>query len=268
MGFYSCATLIKDAQLRGIRVLPVSVIDSELGARVLNDRTLQLGLKQVRGLSRESAERLLESREKGAWESLDDFRLRSRLKKDEARVLAKIGALNGMVAHRREALWQVEKSIERDLFNWQVRGEKASMPLRPMEKRERLEADYAGLGLTVGPHPMALIRKDLAHVWKASDLVRGKDGQIVIIAGLVICRQRPSTAKGHVFVSLEDETGIANAFVPAPTFEVYRLVVNQEPFLSIKGRLQNFDHVISVYALHVAPLPFDRALSTQSHDFH
>ena len=92
---------------------------------------------------------------------------------------------------------------------------------------------------------------------------------IVTVAGLVICRQRPGTAKGHVFVSLEDETGIANAFVPAPTFETFRLVVNQEPFLLIKGRLQNIDRVISVYALHIDPLPFHhQALATRSHDFH
>ena len=270
MGFYSCATLVKDAKQHGIRVLPVSVIDSELKTRVLNDHTMQLGLKQVRGLARECVERLLAARAERLWDDLDDFRLRSRLKKDEARVLAKIGALNGLVAHRREALWQVEKPVERDLFNWQTHGERARqiIPLKPMDKRERLEADYAGLGLSVGPHPMALLRKDLPHVWRASDLARGKDGQIVIAAGLVICRQRPSTAKGHVFVSLEDETGIANAFVPAPTFEAYRLVVKQEPFLSIKGRLQNLDNVISLYALHIDPLPLDQSLATSSHDFH
>lgn len=284
MGFYSCATLINDAQSHGLRVLPVSVTDSEMGARVVDDHTFQLGLNQIRGLSRESAERLLEARRKNPWANLDDFRLRCALKKDEARALANVGALNGLARHRREALWQVEKPLDDVLFRWreqhpslggaqtsksEVSGQGPEPPLSAMDRHERLQADYATLGLSVGPHPMALLRPQLPQAWKACDLTQGKDGMMVTIAGLVICRQRPGTAKGHVFVSLEDETGIANAFVPAPTFEACRLVVNQEPFLLIKGRLQNIDRVISVYALHIDPLPFhQQPLATRSHDFH
>ncbi len=281
MGFYSPATLVKDAKAHGIRVLPVSVIDSQGHTRVLNDHTIQLGLHQVRALSRRSRERLLDARTEAPWRNLDDFRLRSGLKKDEARALAKIGALNGLVAHRREALWHVEKVVERDLFNWRETRQteeeitdpshnNITAPLLPMDRRQRLEADYAGLGLTVGPHPMALLRRErgLRQVWRAADLRRGQDGITVIIGGLVICRQRPSTAKGHVFVSLEDETGVANAFVPAPTYEAYRLIVNQEPFLKIQGRLQNQDNVLSIYALHIEALLFEQTLATQSHNFH
>jgi error-prone DNA polymerase len=276
MGFYSCATLVRDAKRHGIRVLPVSVEDSDLGARVGDEQTLRLGLKQVSGLSRESAQRIVEERSKEAWKSLDDFRLRCRLKRDEARALAKIGALNGLAKHRREALWRIEKPVEYDLFTWSAltratatpEDAKEALPLEPMNARERLQADYAALGLTVGPHPMSLLRSSLPQVWRACDLAHGKDGETITVAGLVICRQRPSTAKGHVFVSLEDETGIANVFVPAPTFEAHRFVVNQEPFLRVQGRLQNRDQVNSVYALNIEPLPFDRSLMTQSHDFH
>ena len=108
-----------------------------------------------------------------------------------------------------------------------------------MTPPERLASDYEGLGLTTGPHPMAYIREQIRHeVWRAIDLEKGEHGQVVTIGGMVICRQRPGTAKGHLFISLEDETGISNAFVPAPTFEAFRLVITQEAFLKIRGHLQ------------------------------
>ncbi len=115
---------------------------------------------------------------------------------------------------------------------------------------------------------MALIRRRLPEVTRASQLDEGNHGQRVTIAGMVICRQRPGTAKGHVFVSLEDETGIANAFVNCNLFEARRLVITQESFLRIKGTLQKVDGVISVYAQQVEGLPYETALGTESHDFH
>ena len=160
-------------------------------------------------------------------------------------------------------------------------------PLAAMTPFERLQSDYDTQGLTTGPHPMAYVRKqlnDLAEaevaedstpayhyekIFRASDLASGTADQHVTIAGLVTCRQRPSTAKGHVFVSLEDETGIANAFVPGPTFEKYRLVITQEPFLKIDGRLQIDENgITSVYTEHAEALPFATTVSGQSHDFH
>ena len=105
-------------------------------------------------------------------------------------------------------------------------------------------------------------------IFRATDLVNGKADDLVTIAGLVICRQRPGTAKGHVFISLEDETGIANAFVPGPTFDRFRRVITQEAFLKITGRLQIQHHVTSIYTEHVEPLAFDAVVKRQSHDFH
>jgi error-prone DNA polymerase len=137
-----------------------------------------------------------------------------------------------------------------------------------MSPTERLEADYQSISLTTGPHPMAYVRAQVPEVWRASDLALGQNGQHVHIAGQVICRQRPGTAKGHVFISLEDETGIANAFVPSALFEARRLVITQERFLQIKGRLQNVDNVISVYSLQIEPLRFEAAIGSHSHDFH
>src|SRR5690606_20081694 len=109
-------------------------------------------------------------------------------------------------------------------------------PLAPMSPDERLQADFSGLGLTTGAHPMARVRERLPDVWRAGDLPLGRDGETVQVAGSVICRQRPGTAKGFVFISLEDETGVANAVVTPPMFERHRLVINQEPALFITGK--------------------------------
>ena len=137
-----------------------------------------------------------------------------------------------------------------------------------MNPVERLQADYDGLNLTTGKHPMAYLRGQLTGVWTAEDLKRGKHGDKLATAGLVICRQRPGTAKGNLFISLEDETGISNAFVPSTTYEKYRLTITQEPFLKLYGHLQKVDDVTSIFTEHVEALEFSTAIATQSHDFH
>jgi error-prone DNA polymerase len=268
MGFYSCATLVRDAKLHGLRVLPVCAVRSELRCRVVDDDTIRLGLNQLRGFSRASAEHLVSERTRGPWQSMEDFMLRCPLPRDERRVLAKAGALNELAPHRRAALWEVERERAHDLFSNRAAQESGAAPLPMMTPAERMEADFDAAALTVGPHPMALIRATQADVTRARELGGRRHGQHVVIAGMVICRQRPGTAKGHVFISLEDETGIANAFVPSTLFEIQRLVITQEPFLRIRGRLQVVDDVISVYALEVEPLPYEAKLGAMSHDFH
>jgi error-prone DNA polymerase len=137
-----------------------------------------------------------------------------------------------------------------------------------MTLAERLEADFEGLQLTAGTHPMALARDRLPDVWRASDLPLGRDGEQVVVAGAVICRQRPGTAKGVVFVSLEDETGIANAIVSAALFEARRLVITQEPTLKITGVLQRAHGVIHVRAESIAALTEAAVPTGAAHDFH
>ncbi len=293
MGFYSRATLVKDAKDHGLRVRTVDVTLSAALCTVEDDRTVRLGLMEVSGLSPATAERIVTERAARPFASLEDFMIRARPKRDERRVLAKVGALNPLrnATHRREALWKVEKPFDpEDLFAWRAAQESvspeegeenetattaatadpsSSSPLAPMDRLERLQADFDGLALTTGPHPMAYIRDRLPPgISRACDLIHGKMNQPVTIAGLVICRQRPSTAKGHVFVSLEDETGVANAFVHETLFQKYRHVIPHEAFLMIRGRLQIQHGVTSVYALHAEGLPFETvAVGEQSHDF-
>ena len=183
-------------------------------------------------------------------------------------MLARLGALNLLSAHRRQALWEVDGLFDdEDLFSTPETSTREN-PLLPMNPLERLESDYDVSGLTTGPHPMTFLRPHLAHVMCANDLSLGTNGRKVTIAGLVICRQRPGTAKGNVFISLEDETGISNAFVPSLLFEKQRLTITQEPFLEIDGQLQNVDGVISVLAKAIRSLESPTVLGTQSYDFH
>jgi error-prone DNA polymerase len=141
-------------------------------------------------------------------------------------------------------------------------------PLLPMMYGERIQADYTGMQLTTGSHPMALLRHRLPGIWRAADLPKAKPGSIIRIAGNVICRQRPGTAKGVVFVSLEDETGISNAIVSSELFELQRLVLTQEAFLIIEGKLQNVDNVIHVKARRIERLNHDSRVASPSYDFH
>jgi error-prone DNA polymerase len=137
-----------------------------------------------------------------------------------------------------------------------------------MTASERLQADYAGMGLTIGPHPMALRRGDLAlrGVLRAVDLPKSRDGRRVRVAGMVITRQRPGTAKGFVFLTLEDETGISNVIIRPDLFDRERMVVIRKPFLIVEGILQHQDGVLSVRAERVDGMEGDA--SVDAHDFY
>jgi error-prone DNA polymerase len=176
----------------------------------------------------------------------------------------------GSFLHRRDALWQVERAVRGSGPLLEKLPEPdAPSPLQPMNHEERLVADFHGTGLTVGPHPMAYRRAWLnaMGIRRASELPDLPSGKRLRIGGCVITRQRPGTAKGFVFVSLEDETGVANAIITPDLFHRNRLLLASERFLAIEGILQNQDNVISVKAERVQPLFVTKA-ETVSHDFH
>ena len=212
--------------------------------------------------------------ESGRFRSLDDLIARTGLRRDEVVALADIGALNSFGYDRRSALWQAERAIRPsgELFGAEFEPQNPepdeACPLRPMTESERLVADFAGMGLSVGRHPMALRRDELAMrgIVRAIDLRGERQGRRVRVAGMVITRQRPGTAKGFVFLTLEDETGIANIIVRPDLFARDHLTIVEEPFLIIDGILQNQDGVTSVRAEQVqrmggVDVDFD------SHDF-
>jgi error-prone DNA polymerase len=351
MGFYHPATLVKDAQRRGVHFTPIDVQLSDWRCRVDPDGTIRLGLMFVNGLreavgraigdvlppSVESQvrrpdccpkcgcddqamlEAALQSRaaNPGAgshngspggsvsglpdapvvacfcnicahdWRvtmampqrfaSIEDLIRRTGVRRDELSVLAEIGALNGFGYDRRAALWQIERAVrpsgalfEEDAANGREAGEDEApaSPLAPMSTSERLTADYAGTSLTIGPHPMALQRAALATrgVRRAIDLPRGLNGQRVRTAGMVITRQRPGTAKGFVFLTLEDETGVANIIVRPDLFAAERQAIVTAPCLFVEGILQNVDGVTSIKAERMEPI--GGLPAGASHDFY
>jgi error-prone DNA polymerase len=204
---------------------------------------------------------------------------RTGLRRDELTTLADIGALNAFTQERRSALWQVERAVRPagELFEPGDRPDsslqapspdRVPSPLPPMDDGERLRADYAGMGLTIGPHPMALHRDDLAlrGVLRAADLPAARHGRRVRVAGMVITRQRPGTAKGFVFLTLEDETGISNVIVRPDLYDRERMVVVRQPFLIIDGVLQHQDGVMSVRAERIHGM--EGGASVDAHDFY
>jgi error-prone DNA polymerase len=295
MGFYHPSTIVKDAQRHGLKVLPVDVTQSEWNctleavasaqfpvSRASHSPALRLGLRFVRGLREDAAQALVRERDRASFTSVRSLVQRvPQLRKDELNTLAEIGALNeingrgltGNVStkpHRRDALWQVERAVRHSgpLLDELAEPDDKS-PLLPMNNEERLVADFRGTGLTVGPHPMAYhrARMNAMDIRKASDLRDVPNGQRLRIGGCVIARQRPGTAKGFVFLSLEDETGVANAIIKPDIFQKNRLLLTSGQFLMIEGILQNQDNVISVKAERVGSLFITRA-ETSSHDFY
>jgi error-prone DNA polymerase len=307
MGFYSPATLVKDAQRHGQRFKPIDVMHSNwechLEKLLPQGFAVRLGMRYVKGLRAETGREIVRQRMLRKFASIEELRRRvPGIQKAELTALAAVGALNFIsgerAAHRRDALWQVERAARpagpllEELAGTipevtpeevpetmseamsetalEEKSEKARQsPLLQMSPEERLVADFLGTGVTVGPHPLAYHRTALraAGVRAAIELPKLPDGARVRIAGAVIARQRPGTAKGFVFLSLEDETGIANAIITPQLFNKDRTVVVHHPYLLIEGRLQNQENVASVKVERIEALTVTQA-ETGSHDFH
>jgi error-prone DNA polymerase len=276
MGFYMPAVLVKDAQRHGLRIRPIDVQVSQWLCTIEHESngelSLRLGMMYARGLRQEAGEAIVASRDQ-KFLSAEDLTLRvPLLGRREVTLLARIGALNCLdgIGHRRDAVWQVEEAIRPvgPLLKSQS-GHRASSPLRQMTTEERLSADYSGTGLTVGKHPLHYRRHELKamNVLTSSELRTYRDGEYIRAAGCVIARQRPGTAKGFIFLSMEDETGIANVIVTPDLYERERLVVSRSKFVLVEGALQNQDSVIHIMAKHIRPLSFTD-LEVRSHDFH
>jgi error-prone DNA polymerase len=299
MGFYHPATLVKDAQRHGLHFKPVDVMQSEWlctlegpafrGQRI-EDRgqsfvpfPVRLGFNYLKGLRKEIAEKIIAERVRQPFSSLRDLVRRvPEIRKSEMSVLAEAGAFNFIgesqdgqrpkhrPEHRRDALWRAELSARPvgELLEY-ADIEDSNSPLAPMQSTERLLADYRTTGLTIGAHPMRLYRERMNRlgVIPATSLTRMHDGALVRIAGAVICRQRPGTANGFVFLSLEDETGVSNAIVMPDFFETNKLTIVDSPFLLVEGTLQNQRGSVSVKASRVEKLEGELGHSI-SHDFH
>jgi error-prone DNA polymerase len=283
MGFYHPATLVKDAQRHGVHFAPVDVQASDWPCTIEEDGTVRLGLCYVAGLRAEVGQKIVGSRQYAVgsssadrFRSVEDLIAHTGINREELSMLAEIGALNAFGYTRREALWQVERAVRptgqlyADALTSQLRTSPDDVcPLPEMGAAERVIADYEGTGLTIGPHPMALRREEMSlrGALRASDLSRQRHGRRVRMAGAVITRQRPGTAKGFVFLTLEDETGIANIIIRPDLFAERRMVILDEPFLLVEGTLQNQEGVTSIRAERMEGLG-GRQVEVESRDFY
>ena len=270
MGFYHPATIVRDAQRHGQVIRPIDVTRSGWLCAIEADGAVRLGLRYVKGLREDAGKRLEAARLARPFDSVADLVRRGDVNREELARLGEVGALGGLGLERRQALWEGERAIRpAGALYAELPDPPSPSPLRPMTEEEEVVADYAGTGLSVGPHPMALRRAGLAKqgVTRAAELADRPHGSAVRVAGAVVVRQRPGTAKGFVFLNLEDETGLINVIVRPQHFARYRELLTGEPFLLVDGRLQHEDGVISVRADRLQALAV-RLGALPSHDFH
>ncbi len=281
MGFYAPHTLVEDAKRHGVEVRGVDVAASGWESTLEGARpgaaaaageapTLRIGLHAVRGLPREVGEGILRAREAAPFASIGDLVRRAGLSRAWLVRLAEAGALGALAPDRRAAVWR-SLAVEADggdLFAG-VTPPEPEAPLAPASAAQEVSADFTATGLSPRAHPMAVVRPTLAsgRVRTAREIGRLPDRAPVEVAGLVVVRQRPQTAKGIVFLSLEDETGIANLVVMPDVYARCRTVVRGAPFLLARGRVERSGQVVNVKVESVAPLALAPAVGERAREF-
>jgi error-prone DNA polymerase len=278
MGFYAPAQLVRDARQHGIEVLPADVNHSDWDctlqpAAVSQSCTvpfaLRLGLRMIGGFSETHAECIQQARTKGPFRSLEDFTRRTRLSRTVVTRLARADALASLGRNRRQALWealsQEESSEELPLFDFLESEDEKPVELPALEPLEEVFRDYETTGLSLKAHPISFyrVRLDQLGVTPAGQLPTIRNNQLVRVAGLVLLRQRPSTAKGITFVTLEDETGTANLVVRQPVWQRYYAVARRSPAWVAHGKLECEQSVIHVVVNRIED--FARATGNPSH---
>jgi error-prone DNA polymerase len=289
MGFYAPHTLVDDARRHGVEVRAVDVNasnwnctlepdENEAGVRALpvDGRTpcqpvLRLGLELVRGLREETARRLEAARGDGLFVSVADVAMRTRMPRHELTRLALAGALNGLRHNRRNALWDIHALgpfDEDDLFfGMPMVADHADFPL--MSAAERVSADFETVSLSLEAHPVGLLRQQLRRMGAVSSaqLLRVASGRLAKLGGLVIVRQRPPTAKGFTFLSMEDEDGIANVIIEPALFEKYRREITGTPLLVATGRVERSGKVVHLKVTHLEALIPELPTTPKVHHF-
>ncbi|MBI5533398.1 MAG: error-prone DNA polymerase [Deltaproteobacteria bacterium] len=282
MGFYTPGSIVRDAKEHGVEVLPPTVTDSRWDCTLTGDSPpkLRLGMRLIRGLGELAGRAIEQALDDRPFESLDDLVTRASLKKNHVEALAEAGALEPLVQGRRHALWRARAPRSGPLFDKAPVVEQ-HVPLPPLRPREQLVLDYARVGLSIHDHPMCHMRDRLGSrpVVRIGELASLRDGCAVYIAGVVLNRQRPGTASGVVFMTLEDETGHANLVIWADVFERHHHEAVNGKILLIEGRLQRQEGVTHVVVVSIERLDVPRrpdepdddemsGLAVRSRDFH
>ena len=269
MGFYAPGTLVAEARRRGVEVRPIDLLFSGWDCTLEHDVSppaLRLGLRMVRGLAGAARDALEEALARSSLTSLDALVFESRLDDRALKALARADAFRSLWPGRRQALWALLRRLRERGLPLPLRrpDETHISPLPSMSLVEEVATDYAMTGTSAGPHPMCFQRPLLdragvipSHRLATLDLPmdhRGRSTQTLSVAGLVICRQRPRSAKGMLFLTLEDEHGMMNVVVMPDLFERHRLLLATEPALMVRGVLERHQNVIHILAQHFTPL--------------
>jgi error-prone DNA polymerase len=275
MGFYAPAQLIADARKHGVEVRPIDVNHSDwdctLESTATNSLALRLGLRLVRGLSSEKGHRLSQCRESGPFLSVDNLRSRTGLDRASLMRLSRAAAFGSLNLSRREALWSSLPPTEEAPLLVHDEEDDAQVALPPLAPFDEILADYRTQGLSLQGHPLQFLRPELDRLQAipASQLADVEDGCHIKVAGLVLLRQRPGSAKGIIFMTLEDETGLANLIIRPDVWERYRPVARTATALLVSGKIQSVNGVIHIVARRIEDLSGRlQNLGVASRDFH
>ncbi len=267
MGFYSPSTIFEDAKKHGVEVRPVAIDASDWDCTI-EDGAARLGLRLVKGLGKESGQRIAASRKVRPFRDVEDLASRAELVRDELDALAEAGTLEPLVRGRREAMWKVRAPRGEGLFAGVDLGDIVPSML-PVTRAEQLSLDYERVGVSVGDHAMRLVRASLpSRVRRSSELGAIDHGLPVMTAGMVICRQRPATASGVVFITLEDEEGFINLILYNHVFDRLRHVAATSALLLAHGKIERDGDVIYVIVSALESLRLKQTVPTMSRDFH
>jgi error-prone DNA polymerase len=274
MGFYSPSQLTQDARRNGVTVLPVDINQSATECTLVRDSSapahcMRLGLNMVRGLGTASIERIVYLRQDRAFSDIRDLMQRAKLDAKTLKALADADAFHSLAGDRLQARWQTTAARVADLPLAPTRTDIRPAPLQPLTLGQEVIADFRSTGLTLRVHPLRLLRSLLAGTLRADDLKKTPSGRTIRVAGLVTCRQRPGTASGVTFVTLEDETGNTNVIVWRDLAERERRALIASRLMIVHGKLEHQGAVTHLVALHMEDASHLLAdLSVASHDFH
>ncbi|MFC1893505.1 DNA polymerase III subunit alpha [Chloroflexota bacterium] len=259
MGFYSPEVIVGDAKRHGVQVLPVDINLSHGGCSI-EDGKLRLGFCYVKGLGEAAITLIEQAKDKAPFASITDFYKRSRLNSQVIQNLVMVGALDGLSKDRRQLIWELGLLERRGREELLFECPGYQVPLAGMTDWEKVAAEYDIQGLSARIHPMQLLRSSLlAHgLLSSAEALSRPNASRVRIAGYVVCRQAPATAKGHVFLTIEDEAGLLNIVVRPDVYQKYRYIVRTEPLLLIEGEFQRRDGINNILATHIAPLKHEK----------
>ena len=255
MGFYSPEVIVNHARHNGIAILPVDINRSRARC-TMEQGKIRLGLRYVKAVGEKTWQKIEDERGQGLYASLSDFYARTRLEREAMENLILVGAFDFLGVPRRQLLWQLRTLARQPKQAIPLNLPTVQVPLPGMTLEDELAADYQIQGLSARHHPMEVFRSEVSKdkVVKSSDIAAIPSGTKVRVAGCVVCRQAPGTAKGHVFVTLEDEHGLMNVILRPSVYEKYRQVARLEPIIVVEGILQKNDGVVNVVAERLHPI--------------